>query len=112
MLTWKKVRNGKYYTTCNMFKIVRYTDNDHFWWVLYSTDSTFWLNGLSTRRKANSKFRMVEDFYTKREAQEYAKKCITFEAECHTDKYQWKLRQLKQEAQLTYFTALNNYNNA
>ena len=118
MLTWKKVRNGKYYTTCNMFEIVRYTsrgfcmpwDNEDFWWVLYSTDRTFWLNGLSTRRRASSKFRMVEEFYTKREAQEYAKKCITFEAECHTDLYQWKLRQLKREAQLTYFTNLNDYN--
>ena len=106
MLTWKKVRNGKYYTTCNMFEIVRYTDfgwigpslstwcadNEDFWWVLYSTNRTFWLNGLSTRRRANSKFRMVEDFYTKREAQEYAKKCITFGAEWHKNEYQSKDR--------------------
>ena len=65
-------------------------DNEDFWWVLYSTDRTFWLNGLSTRRRA--KFRMVEDFYTKREAQEYAKKCITFGAEWHKNEYQSKDR--------------------
>ena len=72
MLKWKKVRQGEYITTCNNFEIQRF-DQYRVFWNLYSSDKRLWMDYSSQPYALGG---LVNAFNTKREAQEYAQKCM------------------------------------